>query len=77
MRSGQGSQQHRQETQGGDYSDDGYDDGFEKDAAVEDPNDGLDEMERIRQAMAKEKMKAQKFNEKQIVREVKQPQNKL
>ena len=54
------SMKQRQDTQNDDYSNEDYDENF--DDKVED--DGLDEMERIRQAMAKEKIKAQKFKEK-------------
>jgi hypothetical protein len=50
----------RDSTQNADYSGDEYEESF--DNKVED--DGLDEMEKIRQAMAKEKLKAQKFKEK-------------
>lgn len=50
----------RQDTQNDDNSNEDYNEDF--DDKVED--DGLDEMERIRQAMAKEKLKAQKFKEK-------------
>ena len=40
------------------YEDEDYEEGF--DEANE--NDGLDEMEKLKQAMNKEKVKAQKFN---------------
>ena len=58
-----GSQQKRIETDG-QYSDDAYDE------PVENEDDGMDEVERIRQAMAKEKLKAQKFAEKKIERKL-------
>jgi hypothetical protein len=57
-----GSQQKRQESDGGDQN-------YENDA-IEPEDDGLDEVERIRKAMAKEKIKAQEFAEKKIVRKV-------
>jgi hypothetical protein len=45
---------------------------------IEPENDGLDEVERIRQAMAKEKIKAKQFSEKQILRKVEPaPTNKF
>ena len=42
----------------GDYSEEDYEEGFEEDAA------GEDEMEKIRKAMEREKLKAQKFQER-------------
>lgn len=44
-------------------SDDNYDDGFEEKGA---DDDGMDEMEKIRQAMARQKEKATKFNNKNL-----------
>lgn len=61
-----GSQQKKQES--------------EYDEVVDEPieDDGLDEVERIRLAMANEKIKAQQFAEKQIVRKAEpKPTNKL
>ena len=61
-----GSQQKRQEN---DYEE-------PLDEPIEDG--GVDEVDRIRQAMANEKMKAQQYSEKQIVRKVEsKPTNKL
>ena len=48
----------REGTEGG-YSDDDYEEGFDD---AED--NGVDEMERIRKALAKEKERAKKFNER-------------
>lgn len=45
------------------YSDEEYeDDGFDKNAG----DDGVDEMDKIRKAMEREKKKANKFNERQV-----------
>lgn len=48
-----------------DASDDDYEEDFQDNAV----DDGQDEMERIRNAMAREKQKADKFKERQIHRE--------
>ena len=48
----------------GGQSDDDYEEDFQDNA-----QDDADEMERIRNAMAREKQKADKFKEKQIQRE--------
>jgi hypothetical protein len=45
----------------GEYSEEDYEEGFEEDAA------GEDEMEKIRKAMEREKLKAQKFQERQAI----------
>lgn len=51
---------------------------FEEDVVDESVEDGLSEMERVKRAMAAEKMKAQEYSEKQIVRKVEsKPSNKL
>ena len=62
---GGNSSAKRQETaqsRADDYSDEDYEEGFEDNA------DGAeDEMEKIRRAMAKEKEKAKKFQERQVI----------
>ena len=51
---------------------------FEEEVIDEPVDDGLDEMTRVRNAMEKEKLKAQEYSEKQIVRKVEtKPAKKL
>ena len=56
----QSSQQRIEKQESQHYSDEDYEEGFDDQTA----DDGLDEMQRIRDAMAKEKKKMERFNEK-------------
>lgn len=55
------------------YSDEDYDEDFQDNA-----DDGTDEMEKIRNAMAREKLKADKFKERQVNQpKITKPQEKM
>lgn len=56
----QSSQQRIEKQESQHYSDEDYEEGFDDQTA----DDGADEMQRIRDAMAKEKKKMERFNEK-------------